>query len=471
LIDFFIPACYTDIKLFPVLIGMVRTLDHELYKIGSGDRMKRPVINIGLMGVGTVGTGVARVLLTEGDLLTSRTGIRFNLKTVVDLDWGRERELKFGEVKTSTNVEDIVNDPEIDIVVETIGGYEPAFTYISQALAARKHVITANKALVATKGRELFSRAKANGVNILFEASVGGGIPVIKGLREGLVANKILGLYGIVNGTSNYILTRMHQENLEFAEALREAQIKGFAEADPSLDISGVDAAHKLAILAALASGGLVDFHSIPVEGISAVTSFDINYAKSFGYVIKLLAVCRFAQNQVDLRVHPTLVPENHLLAAVNNELNAVFITGDLVGNTMFYGPGAGQNPTASAVVSDIIDLARDLLLKNGEFFSSLTINPEKILSLLPLGEISNRYYLRLYTRDQPGIFAQIAGVLGENNISISSVVQLEAHGEKEFVPIVLLTHEARENYFNNALKEIGKFDFIRPDILRLRLF
>lgn len=433
--------------------------------------MERTVINIGLMGVGTVGTGVARVLLTEGDLLTARSGVKLRLKTVVDVDWDRERDLNLGEVTTSTKVEDIINDPEIDIVVETIGGYEPAFTYISQALAARKHVITANKALLATKGRELFSLAKANGVNILFEASVGGGIPVIKGLREGLVANKILGLYGIVNGTSNYILTRMHQDDLEFAEALREAQIKGFAEADPSLDISGIDAAHKLAILATLASGGLVDFHSIPVEGISSVTSLDINYAKSFGYVIKLLAVCRFVGKQVDLRVHPTLVPDNHLLAAVDNELNAVFITGDLVGNTMFYGPGAGQNPTASAVVSDIIDLGRDLRLKNGEPFTSLIIDTEKTLSFLPLGEISNRYYLRLFTRDQPGILAQIAGVLGENKISISSVVQLEVHGEEEFVPIVLLTHEAPEKCLNKALKKIGEFGFIRPDILRLRLF
>src|SRR5690606_32914313 len=235
-----------------------------------------------------------------------------------------------------------------------------------------------------------------------------------------------------------------------------EAQAKGFAEADPTLDINGVDAAHKLAILASLAFGGLVNFDRIPVEGITGVTPLDINYAKSFGYVIKLLAICRFIGGKADLRVHPTLVPEDHLLAAVDNELNAVFITGDLVGDTMFYGPGAGQNPTASAVVSDIIDLARDLRLKNGESLTGLVIDTEKTLSLLPRGEIRNRYCLRLSSRDRPGILTQIAGVIGENNISISAVVQLEAHGEKEFVPIVLLTHEAPEKSLNKALRKIG---------------
>jgi homoserine dehydrogenase len=438
--------------------------------------MERPVINIGIMGVGNIGTGVARILLQERELLASRSGIGFNLKTVVDTDWKRERGVDFTGVKMGTDATEIINDPEIDIVIETIGGYEPAFTYVMQALANGKHVITANKALLATKGRELFAQARARGVELLFEASVGGGIPVIMGLREGLVANRILGIYGIVNGTSNYILSRMHQDNMDFAGALREAQARGFAEADPTLDINGVDAAHKLALLTSLAAGGLVDFYRIPVEGITGVTPLDINYAKSFGYVIKLLAICRFVEGKADLRVHPTLVPQEHLLAAVNNELNAVFINGDLVGNTMFYGPGAGQNPTASAVVSDLVDLARNLLvcprpMKNGENFSGLSVNPEKEVPLLPLDEVTNRFYLRLYTLDQPGILAKIAGVLGANKISISSVVQLETHGEKDFVPIVLLTHEAPEHALNKALTELKEFAFIRPDILRLRLF
>lgn len=433
--------------------------------------MKKRDIKIAILGLGTVGTGVAKILLEQGETLTERSGICFKLKTVLDVDWSRDRGVDLNGVKRTIDINDVLNDPEIEIVVETIGGYEPAHTYIMRALAGGKHVVTANKALVATKGRELFAQAQAHGVEFLFEASVGGGIPIIKGLREGLVANKILSLYGIINGTSNYILTRMHQDELNFGDALREAQMKGFAEADPSLDVSGGDAAHKLTILASLASGEMVDFHRVPVEGITALTPLDVNFAKSFGYVIKLLAICRFYGKEMDLRVHPTLIPKDHLLAAVNNELNAIFVTGDFVGDTMFYGPGAGQRPTASAIVSDIVDISRDLLLKNGEFISGRTVHPEREASLLPLDKISNRFYLRLFTLDQPGILSKIAGVLGDCGISISSVVQLETHGEKEFVPIVLLTHEAPEKAMAKALMEIEKFDFVRRDILRLRIF
>lgn len=429
------------------------------------------VINLGILGLGTVGTGVAKVLLEEGDLLTKRTGMCFRLKSAADLDWSRDRGVDFNGVHTTTDINEILNDPEIEIIVETIGGYEPAFTYIMQALANHKHVVTANKALIATKGQELFRQAKKNGVDLLFEASVGGGIPIIKGLREGLIANKFLSLYGIINGTSNYILTKMHQDGIDFSQALKEAQMKGFAEADPTLDVSGGDAAHKLTILASLASGGMVDFNSIPVEGITSLTTMDINFAKNFGYVIKLLAICRFFGEELDLRVHPTLIPKEHLLAAVNDELNAVFVTGNYVGDTMFYGPGAGQCPTASAIVSDIVDLSKDLLLKNGERFSNRTVNPEQKAALLPLEKISNRFYLRIFTQDKPGILSSIAGVLGRYGISISSVIQLETHGEKEFVPIVLLTHKAPEKAMNKALAEITDFDFVRSDILRLRLF
>jgi homoserine dehydrogenase len=263
----------------------------------------------------------------------------------------------------------------------------------------------------------------------------------------------------------------MHQDGIDFSQALKEAQMKGFAEADPTLDVSGGDAAHKLTILASLASGGMVDFNSIPVEGITSLTTMDINFAKNFGYVIKLLAICRFFGEELDLRVHPTLIPKEHLLAAVNDELNAVFVTGNYVGDTMFYGPGAGQCPTASAIVSDIVDLSKDLLLKNGERFSNRTVNPEQKAALLPLEKISNRFYLRIFTQDKPGILSSIAGVLGRYGISISSVIQLETHGEKEFVPIVLLTHKAPEKAMNKALAEITDFDFVRSDILRLRLF
>ncbi len=427
------------------------------------------VINVGIVGMGVVGTGVAKILLNQGRLLSERTGTRFVLKTVVDLDWERERGVDLTGVQTATDFEVLVTDPEIDIIVETVGGIEPAFTMVRRALAAGKHVVTANKALIALKGQTLFREAQAHGVELRFEASVGGGIPIIKSLREGLVANKIINMYGIINGTSNYILTRMHRDGLDFDAALREAQTRGFAEADPTLDVGGGDAAHKLTILASLAAGGFVDFNAIPVEGITELTALDINFAKDFGYVVKLLAIYRFSEEKLDLRVHPTLVPGDHLLAAVNNELNAVFITGDYVGDTMFYGPGAGQTPTASAIVSDLVDLAR--LWPAEKPVSVSPINPEKDVALFSLEEITNRFYLRLFTLDQPGILAQIAGVLGRYAISISSVVQLETHGEDNYVPIVLLTHEASEKAMSKAIMAIKEFPFVRPDILRLRLF
>lgn len=317
-------------------------------------------INVGIVGMGVVGTGVAKIILNQGHLLSERTGKRFVLKTAVDLDWEQERGVDLAGVQTTTDFEALVTDPEIDVVVETVGGIEPAFTMVRRALATGKHVVTANKALLAMKGRTLFQEAEDHGVELRFEASVGGGIPIIKSLREGLVANKIMNMYGIINGTSNYILTRMHREGLDFDAALREAQIQGFAEADPTLDVGGGDAAHKLTILASLAAGGFVDFNAIPVEGITELTTLDIDFAKNFGYVVKLLAIYRFNEEKLDLRVHPTLVPGDHLLAAVNNELNAVFITGDYVGDTMFDGPGAGQTPTASAIVSDLVDLSLD---------------------------------------------------------------------------------------------------------------
>ncbi len=428
-------------------------------------------VNIGILGLGTVGTGVAKILLTQQALLKTRSALTFKLKSIVDVNWNIKRDLNLDGIQCLTDAAGVLDDPEIDIVVETIGGYEPAFSFICRALRNRKHVVTANKALIATKGRELFKIAKENGVDLLFEASVGGGIPIIKGLREGLIANKIESIYGILNGTSNYILTRMHQEELEFEQALKEAQAKGYAEADPTLDIGGGDAAHKLTILASLATSGMVDYQSLYVEGITAITKLDINFAKNFGFTIKLLAVFRSLENGLDLRVHPTLIPNTHLLASVNNELNAVFVKGDFVGNTMFYGPGAGERPTGSSIVSDIVDLSRDLLLKEGEQFCNRTIDPEQGMEMVPLSEIKNRFYLRFFTYDKPGVLSKISGVLGEKGISISSMVQLETHGKENYVPIVLLTHEASEEAMEEALREIGKFDFIKDNYLRLRLF
>jgi homoserine dehydrogenase len=428
-------------------------------------------VNIGILGLGTVGTGVARILLTQQDVLKSRAALTFKLVGIAEVDWKKQRDLDLGGVKCTSNADELLNDPAIDIIVESIGGYEPAFTFVSKALKNRKHVVTANKALIAIKGRELFKLARANGVDLLFEASVGGGIPIIKGLREGLVANRIESIFGILNGTSNYILTKMHQEGLEFSEALAEAQAKGFAEADPTLDVGGGDAAHKLSILASLASTGFVDFDQVYVEGITKITKLDINFAKDFGYTIKLLALCRALPDGLDLRVHPTLIPNTHLLAAVSNELNAIFVKGDFVGNTMFYGPGAGERPTASAIVSDIVDLSRDLLLKEGEQFCNRTIDPDQSVAVVPISKISNRFYLRFYTQDRPGVLSKISGVLGEKQISISSMLQLETHGKDNFVPIVFLTHEASEAAMEEALAIISQFDFVKENYLRLRLF
>jgi homoserine dehydrogenase len=428
-------------------------------------------VNIGILGLGTVGTGVARILLEQRDLLQTRSGLTFNLAAISELDWTKERDLDLSQVKCTSNVDDLLDNPEIDVIVETIGGYEPAFTFIARALRGRKHVVTANKALIATRGRELFKLAKENRVNLMFEASVGGGIPIIKGLREGLVANRIISIYGILNGTSNYILTRMHQEELEFEAALKEAQLKGFAEADPTLDVGGGDAAHKLTILASLATSGFVNYQDLLVEGITRITKLDIQFAKNFGYTIKLLAVLHDMEDGIDARVHPTLIPNHHLLAAVSRELNAIFIKGDFVGDTMFYGPGAGERPTASAIVGDIVDLSRDLLIEEAVRYSAQTINPDQAVKIVPVDRIRNRFYLRFFTLDKPGVLAKIAGALGEHGISIASMVQLETHETDHYIPIVLLTHEATEAALNRALETIGRFEFVRKNYLKLRLF
>lgn len=433
--------------------------------------MREQQVHVGIIGLGTVGTGVARILLQQKELLKARSMVTFHLKTIVELDWQKDRGLDLTGVKCTTNVDDLLEDPDINIVVETIGGNEPAFTFIKRALQNRKHVVTANKALIATRGRELFKTAKENGVDLLFEASVGGGIPIIKALREGLIANRIESMYGILNGTCNYILTRMHQDELEFSEALKGAQAKGFAEADPTLDIGGGDSAHKLTILGSIATNSFVSFDKLYVEGITGISKLDINFAKTLGYTIKLLAIYRVFKDGLDLRVHPTLIKDSHLLSAVSNELNAIFVQGDFVGSTMFYGPGAGERPTASAIAGDIVDLSRDLLLKEGEKYCNRTINPSMDVKLIPIEEVSNRFYLRFFTKDVPGVLTKISGVLASYNISISSMVQLETHEKDNYVPIVLLTHEALEKSMKLALQEILQFEFVKDDHLRLRIF
>lgn len=434
--------------------------------------MSERVIKIGMLGLGTVGTGVVK-LLQQRRFRQKFFGIDYQLKTIAVANVNKPRKVDLSGIEMTSDAEAVIRDPEIDIIIETMGGYEPAYHLIAGALKNRKSVVTANKALIATHGRELLTVAKENGVNLLFEASVGGGIPIIKGLEEGLVANEIESISAILNGTCNYILTRMHLEELDFEQALKEAQEKGFAEADPTLDIGGGDTAHKLTILASIAAGGFVDFKDVYVEGITAITKLDIQFAKQFGYTIKLLATYRFMQEGVDLRVHPTLVPDNHQLSAVSYEMNAVFVKGDFVGDTMFYGPGAGERPTASAIVGNVVDLSRDLLLNTTEIsgYSHQMIDPDCSIKPIPIREIKNRFYLRLSTMDAPGVLAKIAGVLGENGVSIASMVQLESQGNDTYVPIVLLTHEASEDAMDKALQKIHKFDFLKEQSLRLRLF
>lgn len=433
--------------------------------------MKNGQVNIGIIGLGTVGTGVARILIEQKELLKTRTTIDYNLKSIVELNWDIERDIDLTGVKCTKDADILLEDPEINIVVETIGGYEPAYSFITKALKNKKYVVTANKALLAEKGVELYKIAHENGVDILFEASVGGGIPIIKSMREALVSNKFKSIYGILNGTSNYILTKMHKEGLDFSEALKGAQEKGFAEADPTLDINGMDAAHKLTILGSIASNSAMSLKKLYIEGIEKITKLDIRFAKSFGFTIKLLAIYKALEDGIDLRVHPTLIEESHLLANVNNELNAIFVTGDFVGNTMFYGPGAGEKPTASAIVGDIADISRDLLLEERGNCPNRAVKLTKSISLIPVNDVKNRFYLRFLTKDIPGVLSNISGVLGEHDISISSMVQPENEEQDGFVPIVLLTHEAIESKMEQAIKEILKFDFVKKDFLRLRVF
>jgi homoserine dehydrogenase len=425
-------------------------------------------INIGMLGLGTVGTGVVRVL--QKRQFQARPGVDYRVKTIAVADVNKPRRVDLNGITITSDAETILNDPEIDIVIETIGGREPAFSFICQALRNHKPVVTANKALIATCGGELLKIAAENEVDLLCEASVGGGIPIIKGLREGLAANRIESIYAILNGTSNYILTRMHQEELEFEQALKEAQAKGFAEADPALDVGGGDAAHKLTILASIASAGFVNFNDLYVEGITGITKLDISFAKQFGFIVKLLAIYRSLPQGLDLRVHPTLIQNSHQLAAVNHEMNAVFVKGDFVGNTMFYGPGAGERPTASAIAGDVIDLSNDLLCR-GSRSRRILINPERRIAVTPVSQIVSRFYLRFFTLDMPGVLAQIATVLGKKGISISSVMQLENQVQDNYVPIVILTHKAQEQAMNEALQEIAAFDFVKKDYLRLRIF
>jgi homoserine dehydrogenase len=428
-------------------------------------------VKIGLIGLGTVGTGVAKILIEQRRLLEKKVGRPLILKKIADLDLKRPRPVDLTGIELTPKAEELINDPEIDIIIELIGGYEPAKTFILKAIANGKHVVTANKALLALHGEEIFKMAAEHGVDIAFEASVGGGIPLIKGIKEGLVANNILHLFGILNGTANYILTKMTNEGIPFKVALKEAQEKGYAEADPTFDVEGVDTAHKLAILVALAYGVPINFDAIYIEGISQIEPIDIKFAQEFGYKIKLLAISRCTEAGIEARVHPTMIPAEHLLANVNGAYNALLVKGDAVGNVLFYGLGAGMMPTGSAVVSDVVDLARNLIKGIHQRTPALAfiLEERKPKPILSMDELEFKYYFRFAAIDQPGVLSKIAGILGKHNISIASVVQKgrELNGA---VPIVMLTHEAKEANVKQALKEIEGLDVVKGKPMFIRI-
>ncbi len=430
--------------------------------------MKKDGINVGIIGFGIVGSGTAKVLLTNKDILNERLGFELNLKRIADLDITTDRGIKIPEGVLTTDVNQLFNDPEIDIVVELIGGIKPAKDFILKAIQKGKHVVTANKALLATHGTDIFNAAREKGVEVGFEASVAGAIPIIKVMKEGLIANRIKAIYGIINGTSNYILTKMTDENVEFADALKEAQALGYAEADPTFDIEGIDTAHKLTILATLSYGIPLSFSSVHIEGISKITAQDINFASELGYKVKLLAITKETDGEIELRVHPTMLPKDYLIAKVDGPFNAIYVEGDATGSTMYYGRGAGSVPTGSAVVSDIADIARNIQ-KNAIGRVPTIPNISGDVRLRKMDDIVSRYYFRFSALDKPGVLSKISGILGSHNISITSVIQ-KGRMVGEAVPLVVLTHEAKEKDMRQAIEEIDKLPVVMGKTVVIRV-
>jgi len=430
-------------------------------------------IKIGLIGFGTVGRGLAQVLYEQQTRLENRVGAAIRLTKVADImvESLPDHIAQGGKVALTKDANDIFIDPEISIVVELIGGIEPAKSFILKAIEHGKHVVTANKALLSQHGKEIFEAAARKGVEVGFEASVGGGIPVIKSLKEGLVANRILSIMGIMNGTANYILTQMTDHATPFEEVLRDAQEKGFAEADPTYDIEGIDTAHKLVILMTIAYGTHIRLDQVTTEGISRIQPIDIDFAREFGYRIKLLAISRNHGDHVEARVHPTMVPEKHLLANINGAYNAIHFKGDMVGNVVLYGLGAGMMPTGSAVVADVIDIARDILTGSVQRVPSLSYLPEHFTErdITPLEDLRCPYYFRITALDKPRVLSTISGILGKYDISIESVIQ-KGRGHKESVPLVILTHEAGEAAVQKAIAEIDALDIVTDKTVKIRI-
>ncbi|MBN1627901.1 MAG: homoserine dehydrogenase [Deltaproteobacteria bacterium] len=427
-------------------------------------------VNVGIIGFGTVGAGTVEALLNNRETISSRVGSEIIIKRIADLDLDTDRGISLPAGVLIKDAEAIINDPEIHIVVELIGGLTKAKEFILAAMKKGKHVVTANKALLAECGSEIYRVAVENRVNIGFEASVGGAIPVIHSIKEGLSANNIKTIMGIVNGTSNYILTRMTQDGLPYNDAVAGAVRLGFAEDPPTLDVDGTDAAHKLAILISVAFGVPVPFKSIYREGIDNLTPDDINFAGDFGYRLKLLAIARNREGKIEARVHPAMVPKNHIMANVNEAYNAIYVEGDLAGPSLYYGIGAGRRPTGSAVASDIISMARQINSGAATLMPPLAhARVRRGISIQGIEDLHTPYYFRFSAVDEPGVLSKISGVLGENNISISSVIQ-KGRGEKGAVPIVMLTHEAKEKDVIKALNEMAGLDILMDRTMMIRV-
>jgi homoserine dehydrogenase len=429
-------------------------------------------INVGLLGIGTVGGGTWEVLNRNADEIQRRAGRAIRIAVVADKAVARARDIVAGSAAVTDDAFSVVRGSDVEIVVELIGGYTVAKDLVLEAIAHGKHVVTANKALLATHGNQIFAAAQKKGVMVAFEASVGGGIPIIKALREGLAANRIEWIAGIINGTSNFILSEMRDKGLPFDEALKDAQRRGYAEADPTFDIEGVDAAHKLTILSALAFGVPMQFDRVYTEGISKLTKADIGYAEELGYRIKLLGITRRAKNGIELRVHPTLVPARRLIANVEGVMNAILVKGDAVGATLYYGAGAGAQPTASAVVADLVDVTRLITADPEHRVPHLAFQPDRLSAdpVLPIGEVETSYYLRMRVLDKPGVLADITRILAESAISIEAMVQKEPGEGESRVDIVMLTHLALEKNVERAIGRIESLASVEGRVTRVRM-
>ncbi len=430
------------------------------------------VCNIGLIGAGTVGGGVVKIFDKQKDFFTKELGLSLVLKRIVDKDITLFSKIPTADAICTDNADDIINDPEIQIVIELIGGTTFARTLVLRALSAGKHVVTANKALLAECGPEIFETAEKNNVSIFFEASVGGGMPVIKTIRESMICNDILSIKTIINGTCNYIFTQMTEKGLPFDRILKDAQENGYAEADPTLDIGGGDTGHKLAIMASLLYGRYVPFDQIYIEGITAITAEDIIYAQSLGYCIKLLGIIKKdpeTNSVIDVRVHPAMLHTDHILASISNVFNGVLIEGDAVGQVLLYGKGAGEMPTASAVIADLVDVFRNITENAPKRIPMHFYRNDNAMEVTPIAKVATRYYLRFSVVDKPMVMAAISSVLGEHDISIASVIQKEGVS-RDFVPVIMLTSEAKEENLQNAIAEIEKLDIVKQKTQIIRI-